>query len=1701
MKTKLLCTIALCFVLIVSLACCKGNEGSSGGAGGSNNGANNAVENLIYSSNSELYIVYATDDDGPSASELSNEIYLASSNPARVISSEREIGMHEIVIGECEREVSKEAYKILRRAIGRNENDSGYLIYSDGSSVAIAYLGKSMNSARKVAVEYFIENFVSQTLVAAKGNLALYPYNEAERFEALDEASAAKGWAEFSDKYGDELTDSLKALYSVYDDNVVDWLANLYDADIGGFYFSNSARNYVGFLPDLESTYQALGFLENSGMVRAAGYDSYVEAIPEEMKAQVISFVKGLQYSNGYFYHPQWGQQLTDSRLSRRGRDLSWATGMLKKFGVSPTYDTPNGVKGDGVIEASSRLTSKMSSSVFKAVSKVVFTSSTSVPDHLKNKENFLSYLNSLNIKTDSYTVGNELAAQTAQIVQRDKWIVANTDYSLVDILIEWLNDNQNPQTGTWDYLSPGDPNYSVYRGMDGLFKILTIYNDVKRELPHAKEALESTKYCIDVDVEANIVCDVYNTWYTIDMIFENLEKYSSDRAAGAALASLEQAKLREEAPELIRASTKKILKFIQKDGAFEFQMDGGKSFESQGVPVSVPGIEESNVNATVICVSGVVNNIYGALGIPRDGTVPIYGAADMQRFLDIINDLSPIVKAELTYELEYFDFEGDEVGKAPDSIVTEWNSTGEARVVKYDKGNVLSLVSNGNGGDVAKFEVENKFINPVSFVFKSDICVDYVDRDAPLGDLSLFDENGNRIYMLYLLKQGNDIHLADVSSSNTATRTIIDFGRVASVGEWFNLKVEYYVGDHFDFRAKIYINDKLVSVSDNYFDSNGLKLEGGVGTPRNQYGETRLSIFSYINTKVLMDNVAVYHDRKVYEKPTSTNNLTYYVDCDGASEKKYDFENIDTIYSDFEITGDEPTFTPIEGNTVLSFNGNTEVKLPITLRETKANCVVFEATVNFESIKDKAQMNIIIGEDGYQNLETVGFAVLGKIDNGVKSVELYEYCNGSVGNLLSTVKLEMNKDFVLRIEYFEDTLASLIYLNGNLAGMSGATYENAKLRRSSHLHVVTNDKLTVTLDNVIFEKTVKSYEDASRPRSDEKVYDFTTLDSDVNTNGTLKSGGLYLASGGYLHLPINLRGVVYNAFSFTASLEIDGSSANSSGFTIKLTDDADKTLVSYKIIISAATAYIYEVTENGDVGACIGSFGLDRWEKVSFDFYLAETTANIFVNGTLVGITSVVYNSEEKTFAPTSLKLIVDGASSLYIDDVVAELNFKDYVKYIPNFDGQDEEIYGFESSSTGSLPSGLSAKLNSLGASLKVRELLVGMKYSRVLEFATGVGENDTLIFTNEKKDVTANCSIMSVDICFDATARWDTFKFFVGENTENYAYSFSLAVDYGVVYLDCIGVGTDGKTSQLSRHIIGKENEWFNLTMEYYYGEDVMGYLKVCCDGAIVAEQSGMFGTRRDSLSSKDFNNLTVYSYSSTKASLWFDNLSIECVEKTFVNTLPGAKGEYYNAHVAGTVSGTVYDFSDGSTSCVTGINGGSSSSMAILSDKKYLSISKTVESTSTISKGLNFEAATEGTTETVIEMDIRINGKVDDVWPLFKIGFENRGYSREIYFGTTADGLIKPTNGIKNATDGFEGFEAGKWYNVRIVVSADTNAIADETGYADVYVDNTYVCQAKINGKGTSSKNRVVLTHLAKALVGCSIEVDNLFVGHN
>ena len=148
-------------------------------------------------------------------------------------------------------------------------------------------------------------------------------------------------WQKLESVIGAESTAAMKEIYALYTDELVDWFASLYDVQTGGYYYSESARDNEGFLPDAESTSQALRILSDCGAIIKYG-NNYAKALPTEMAEQIIDFVYNLQDKNGYFYHPQWSKDLVNQKTSRRSRDLGHCTGILSKFGVKPKYTPAN---------------------------------------------------------------------------------------------------------------------------------------------------------------------------------------------------------------------------------------------------------------------------------------------------------------------------------------------------------------------------------------------------------------------------------------------------------------------------------------------------------------------------------------------------------------------------------------------------------------------------------------------------------------------------------------------------------------------------------------------------------------------------------------------------------------------------------------------------------------------------------------------------------------------------------------------------------------------------------------------------------------------------------------------------------------------------------------------------------------------------------------------------------------------------------------------------------------------------------------------------------------------------------------------------------------------------------------------------------------------------------------------------------------
>ena len=193
---------------------------------------------------------------------------------------------------------------------------------------------------------------------------------------------------------------------------------------------------------------------------------------PKWFSDKLVYFAKSLQDPNGYIYHPQWDRATLENNTSRMGRDIGSAWQILERFGALPTYDMPNGVKGDGILadgtpasaKPVSSLTLRLGGTKALAVSYVVPTDAIDGFSQLESEESFRAYLDEQSARnklpqTNSryrsfYQIANELCTNATQILDRDKELKEqNAGYSLAEIAINWLNEHQNKDSRQVAYL------------------------------------------------------------------------------------------------------------------------------------------------------------------------------------------------------------------------------------------------------------------------------------------------------------------------------------------------------------------------------------------------------------------------------------------------------------------------------------------------------------------------------------------------------------------------------------------------------------------------------------------------------------------------------------------------------------------------------------------------------------------------------------------------------------------------------------------------------------------------------------------------------------------------------------------------------------------------------------------------------------------------------------------------------------------------------------------------------------------------------------------------------------------------------------------------------------------------------------------------------------------------------------------------
>lgn len=1055
MKKILLAIIALLSAVTMLFSCGNGNDG-----GGENNPPETPDADVIYSPDIAPNIISAEGAIDPKiTSGLASTISKLSGKMPRILLDTSEVGEHEIIIGQTSRDLSAAAYALITEPADYNVGN--YAIYTDGDSIAVAFYS---DVALGKAIEYLEKNvFVGESLTLAAGIVKTDEIDLDAYYQAIDDAKVDAEWAVLAEavgggKIGEDLVAAMKDLYTAYDDSMIDWFANLYDAEIGGYYYSNSGRDNQGYLPDIESTAQALKFITTSGMADTLG-GNYAGAISDEMKEQLIKFIKGLQDPNGYFYHPQW-TRAQNSQASRLARDMGNAVSVLTALGSAPTYNTPNGDKGDGLLydgtpaPASAKLTGKLGQSAVVAVSEVIATA-TAYMKELENKETFLAYLESLKITTNSYSAGNTLTSIMNQIVQRDKTLKAEgADYSLVDILVDYLNERQNPENGTWN----AETNYFA---VNGLMKISGVYSKAGVMIPNAKAALKSAIDAITSDEVIDSVTSIYNTWFTINRIRGITNSYGTETEKAEIGAMLDE--LLATASEKLAATKEKILVFKKSDGSFSYKPDSSAP-NSQGCPVAIPGTNEGDVNATVICSSDILVYVYGALGV-SNYSVSIYTYNDWRRYENILENLPPIVKNEEFINDELYTFEDDEIGGNPSLVTVSEKSGDEAiQVVEDGRGGKAVKISSTSGvNDSITVFAGSRVTSKSCFVFEADLRLDHSDTAYPI---QIFMGDA---YMLTVRKEGGKVAIVESSSSSSSASKDNNLKLTPELGEWFNIRVEYYVGTAETVRIKIYYNHELVAVTDNYFDKSGAKLTG-TSDPSTAYENAQIFVVKAGVCTLLVDNVRAY---KTDDKYVAEPDKKLVINVDGPKQEEAERaditnaipEGLETYYKNAAAAGTRYDFTD---ETVTKYSQSNPngflIETPNTQTTNNINNgkVKYDVESNDLYVTTKAWSGLSLAYQGETALKTgdkyiaemnftwlggtpssdtdprpafFGFLNTNSIDN--KGMASWAYISFLVGDTETLdfcgASLKKNHTYNLRLEHTVGG-ATELYLNGELA-------------------------------------------------------------------------------------------------------------------------------------------------------------------------------------------------------------------------------------------------------------------------------------------------------------------------------------------------------------------------------------------------------------------------------------------------------------------------------------------------------------------------------------------------------------------------------------------------------------------------------------------------------------------------------------------
>jgi len=1603
LKKLTVCALALSFILTAFVSC-KVNSGAGGNQGSSDQGSSDQGSSDQGSSDQteKLQTVSVVYRDGAADTSLAEQIWqrvlYAFDNVAKINSDAEEQAAREIVIGITNRRISSKANELLEAE--REKNNCEYpmfLIYSDGNSLACVF--DEHQEAKNMLLEYLVENGIPEKLFShTKG--VLYVNDIVSFQEEKDEATVSEAWSVVEEKIGSGITEELKALYSLYTDDVISWFANLYEPCVcicdgeckntqycggGGYYYSNSGRNSPGYLPDIESTHQAISWISAAGMTGGAHYNT---VIPDWMEKQIVRFLKSRQDPNGYFYHPQWGKDAIDNNTSRRTRDLQWALSTLEGFGASPTYDI-NGVKGDGilydgtplselVVPSSTHLTKRLTASKAVAVSAVIPTDAR-LPSYLVDADGMRAYLGGLDITEKSYHIGNELAGVAEEVLWRDVQLKAEGKEPLAEVLISWLNLKQNPTTGLWS-------DTTDYYSVNGFFKITFVYNNLGYPIPYIEKGLSASIDAIMSDDTPDAVTDVYNTWYNVLNVMENIEKCYTDgnESVDAALKVLYS-----KAGAAIAKTREKLALFLKDDGSFSYNREYTSAI-SQGMPVAIPNTNEGDVNATVIATTGTANRILAVLGFDESQRIPMYTRADLLKYLHILESLGPVIKDEEPTP-ETITFNNGTVGQIPEEAECEYNAdsfkgdyypiNNGFEIVKDStpgskRGNIFKIESVKGIYNSVKFNVPGSNFSGQCFTFETDICIPSSSADYAIR-LRMDD-----CYAIAFKIYDGKVNLWDVSTTGTVIeQTDLEIG--IPLGQWFNLKLEYYKGDHGSVRIKTYINGDLMAVSNNYYDQYGKKNTQGTGTPSSTYSYVSLSTMAGLNTTILLDNVLCYKSSLAYEAYTSLERpLSVNVDAPDPGEIIYDFEDCNgqsDFPKDFAVSGGGATVggTADKFLSIISSAGGAVIEIPANNREYGSGCYAVEMDITPKTLSAGSKLRLELVGRKDQKVKLAVFDLVVTERDGERYLAIADAHEGVTSTVLHSLLIPCNAESKLKLEHYDDENITIVYINGKAITASAIAVKGSQKPGFGALRIsdIGLGDTALEIDNikvegVIKELEVQKYDNGRLFDFDTKPYDEVILDRASVEGNSDKSIKLY-AVGGSVQFPTTIRMPLVTVTRLDADISFMGNGE----YSLSFSDKYGNRIAELCLTVENGNVDIYECTESGRSAAPLCSFNISGTFKLTLEWYKNEKMLSVLKNGRLMALTSLYYSEAGVNEWVEGFKISAEGGNgSVDIDNVRCE-SLHGTFELPEDFDSDNaengaEKITFETTGSAAMLPSAITYHLASPGASLRVEQLIRCEKLTRVISITSNVGGNDAVRIALTKRVANVSCVTFETDIYIDyeSDASWRNMQFWIQtKNGNSSAYMFE-------IWDSSLFSENGGSTNVASG--FGGVGVWFTLKVEYYDG----GYVIVYSNGTPIYTGDGYRGKADGAaaIPAGDIERINLYPYGDFAVTYKLDNVSLIQEEKEYV----APKIEKEPEEELGKVE-DVLTFEDGlvneATDFASGSINGTTAEIEEESDGNHVLVFTTPQSSSVnnIIKVNYTKAVPDSSNGIVFELDVNIS----------------------------------------------------------------------------------------------------------------------------